>query len=84
MGGRSGYSTMLKVAQVAQRLNCSISTVYSLLESGKLGHYRCPGIRVSEEQLTAFLDAARSKNERGPATLPRTARPRPRLKHITI
>ena len=73
---------MLKVAQVAQRLNCSASTVYGLLESGKLGHYRCPGIRVSEDHLAAFLDAA--EKGQGPASLPRATGPRPRLKHITI
>ena len=68
--------------QVAERLNCSISTVYSLVESGKLGHHRCPGIRVSEEQLAAFLE--RPKKEQGPVSLPRSAGPRPQLKHITI
>jgi excisionase family DNA binding protein len=42
---------MLRVPQVAERLNCSVSTVYGLIESGRLGHHRCPGVRVSEEQL---------------------------------
>ena len=56
---------MLKVNEVAIRLNCSISTVYTLIETGKLGHYRCPGVRVSEDQLAAFLDE--SKQERGPS-----------------
>jgi excisionase family DNA binding protein len=73
---------MLKVTQVAERLNCSISTVYSLVESGKLGHHRCPGIRISEEQLAAFLDTA--KHTQGPVSPPRSTGPRPRLKHITI
>jgi excisionase family DNA binding protein len=59
---------MLKVSQVAERLNCSISTVYSLVESGKLGHHRCPGIRVSDEQLASFLDGT----EQEPGTLPRS------------
>ena len=73
---------MLRVKQVAERLNCSISTVYSLVESGKLGHHRCPGIRVGEEQLAAFLEE--TKKEQGPVSLPRSPGPRPRLKHITI
>jgi excisionase family DNA binding protein len=73
---------MLKVAQVAERLSCSISTVYSLVESGKLGHHRCPGIRISEEQLAAFLDG--TKREQGPVSLPRSLGRRPRLKHVTI
>jgi len=47
---------MLKVSPVATRLNCSFSAVYVLIETGRLGHHRCPGIRVSEEQLAAYLD----------------------------
>ena len=82
LGGRNGKSRMLKVAQVAQRLNCSISTVYGLLDSGKLGHYRCPGVRISEEQIAAFLEG--TKKEQGLVSLPRPSSPRPRLKHITI
>jgi excisionase family DNA binding protein len=73
---------MLKVAQVAERLNGSVSTVYNLVESGKLGHHRCPGIRVGEEQLAAFLEG--TKKEREPVSSPRSTGPRPRLKHITI
>ena len=53
---------MLKVTDVAKRLNCSIATVYQLVESKRLPHYRCPGIRVSEAQLTEFLETTR----RGP------------------
>lgn len=53
---------MLKVNQVAERLNCSVGTVYQLVETGKLAHYRCPGIRVSEEQLAEYLETCR----RGP------------------
>ena len=52
---------MLKASQVAERLNCSISTVYSLVESGKLGHHRCPGIRISEDQLVAFLEGTKKE-----------------------
>jgi excisionase family DNA binding protein len=73
---------MLKPQQVAERLNCSIKTVYALIESGKLGHYRCPGVRVSEDQLLAYLDL--SKRERGPAPQQRNTGPRPRLKHISL
>ena len=42
---------MLKVADVAKRLSCSVAKVYQLIESKRLSHYRCPAIRVSEEQL---------------------------------
>jgi excisionase family DNA binding protein len=72
---------LLKVSEVATRLACAITTVYSLLEAGKLGHYRCPGIRVSEEQLAEYLRD--SKREDGPIPQ-RRVRPRPRLKHIKL
>ena len=73
---------MYKVHQVAERLNCSISTVYQLLESGRLEHHRCPGIRISDEQLREYLD--QTKQEREAAPRQRFAAPRPRLKHITL
>lgn len=47
---------MMKVHQVAERLNYSVATVYNLIEPKRLAHYRCPGIRVSEEQLAEYLD----------------------------
>ena len=68
---------MLRVAEVAKRLNCSVKTVYALIESGRLSHFRCPGIRVSEEQLRAYLE--QGKREREPIKSPR-----PRLRHITL
>ncbi|NUQ63161.1 MAG: helix-turn-helix domain-containing protein [Pirellulales bacterium] len=44
---------MLRVVQVAERLNCSVSTVYALIERGNLPHYRIGGaIRVGEEECT--------------------------------
>ncbi len=52
---------MLKVSQVAERLNCSIGTVYQLVESKRLPHYRCPGIRISEEQLAEYLESCRTE-----------------------
>lgn len=73
---------MLRIRQVAERLNCSISTVYSLVETGKLGHHRCPGIRVSEEQLATFLE--RTKREQDMVLQSRPSNPRPHLKHITL
>jgi excisionase family DNA binding protein len=73
---------MLTIRQIAERLNCSISTVYLLIESGRLTHYRCPGIRVSEEQLAEYLDSTK----RGPRheSDAKPTGPRLQLKHITI
>lgn len=52
---------MLKVSQVAERLNCSVGTVYQLVESKRLPHFRCPGIRVSEEQIAEYLESCRNE-----------------------
>ena len=55
---------MLTVPEVAERLRVAVSTVYALVETGKLGaHHIGPNdgaIRVSEEQFQAYLDACRS------------------------
>ena len=54
---------MLTVKQVAARLALSPSQVYALCASGKLPHHRFSGqgrgaIRVTEEQLAAFIEAS--------------------------
>lgn len=72
---------MLKVADVAQRLNCSIAKVYRLIESKRLPHYRCPAIRISEEQLAEYLaSCAVQGGHQVAASKPM----RQRLKHIRV
>lgn len=73
---------LLKIPDVARRLNCSVATVYSLIESRKLPHYRCPGIRVSEEQIAAYLEQSRREAKSDVPPKPRL--PRQRLKHIRL
>ncbi|MFO1003807.1 MAG: helix-turn-helix domain-containing protein [Planctomycetaceae bacterium] len=55
---------MLTVPEVAERLRVAVSTVYALVESGKLGAFRIGpndgAIRVSDEQLAAYLNACRT------------------------
>jgi excisionase family DNA binding protein len=67
----------LKTRDVAEFLNCSISLVYDLIASEKLGHVRIGqgrgGIRVSDNDLQAFLESARKRDEE-PL----------RLRHITL
>lgn len=50
---------MLTVNEVAARLKVSKSTIYNAVESGSMPHYRIGvgrgAIRISEEQLEAFL-----------------------------
>ena len=72
---------MLKVSDVANRLNCSIATVYQLVESKRLPHYRCPGIRVSDVQLAEYLESCQAS----PRKLDLQPKlPRQRLKHIRL
>ena len=79
---------MLKLKQVSQRLNCSLSNVYALVESGELAHTPVgangKGIRVSEEQLKAFLAEREIKGGQEPAPRQRNTGPRPTLKHVQI
>ena len=75
----------MKVRGAAARLEVSPSTIYSLIATGRLGHYRVGlgrgAIRISEEHITAYLVAA----ERTAATLlaPSPAR-RIHLKHLRL
>ncbi len=72
---------MLKVADVAQRLNCSVAKIYQLIESKRLPHYRCPTIRVSEDQLAEYL--ASCSVAVGVSRSPPKS-PRMKLKHIRL
>lgn len=51
------------VGEISELLNCSIANTYSLLEKKELGCIRVGatggGIRVSDVQLEAFLEARR-------------------------
>lgn len=74
---------MLKVMEVAERLNCSVSTVYGLIESGRLAHHRCPGVRVSERQLQEYLDNTKKEAKEERERIPfKVCSPRPRLRHV--
>lgn len=55
---------MMTVPEVAERLRVAVSTVYALVETGKLEAFRIGphdgAIRVNEEQFQTYLDACRS------------------------
>ena len=55
---------MLTVPEVAERLRVAVSTVYAIVETGKLQAFRIGphdgAIRVSEEQFQTYLEACRS------------------------
>ena len=71
---------LLLVSEVAEILRCSESTVYSLLESGKLVGHRCPGWRVKPADVEAYVEGTRREPERQV----RKAGPRPRLKNFSL
>ncbi len=72
---------MLKVSDVAKRLNLSSSKVYQLVEEGRLSHHRFDGaIRFSEEQIAAYLEETRQERREDRKSQPF----RPRLKHIRL
>ena len=73
---------MLKVSQVARRLNCSETSVRSLIARGLLEYHRCPGIRVSEEQIAAYLED--TKREKREAPVQRNAPRLPQLRCVKL
>ena len=51
----------MNVKEAAERLECSVATVYQLCSRGKLGHYRVGArgrgaIRITEEHVAAYRD----------------------------
>ncbi len=54
---------MLRLNEVAERLNCSVSNVYALMDCGKLPVVATgaagKGYRVREEDLAAFIEQGR-------------------------
>ena len=61
---------LMTVADVARRLNASESFVYGAIAAGRMQHHRLGrgqgGIRVSEEQLAAFLRGSERGGGRQP------------------
>lgn len=74
---------MLRVKQVAERLNLSESKVYEMVERGDLPHHRFGGaIRVSESQIAEYLEE--TKRERRAEQSRKIHLRRPQLRHIKI
>jgi excisionase family DNA binding protein len=75
---------MLKLSDVAQRLNCSLSNVYALVESGRLDAVQIgatgKGYRVTEEELQRFIES----NRRGRTPSPWPEKTKPVLRHLRL
>lgn len=72
---------LLRVPQVAEKLNCSLATTYALIESGQLQAVKIGagggGVRVTEEDLDSFIESRRI----APPPAPRNVRT-VSLKHL--
>ena len=73
----------MTVHEVAKRLRISLACAYALIESREMAHYRIGvgrgTIRVSEEQIQAFLGKNEKKRpEKVPAASP------VKLKHLSL
>ena len=70
-------SPLLKISEVAKRLSVSTAFVYEIIAEGRLRHHRLGrgqgAIRVSEEQLAAYLASCESAPDesQSPVTGPR-------------
>ena len=63
---------MMTVKEVAERLNLSEGAVYKAVHNGELEHHRFgAAIRITEDQLTAFLEETRVRAEAEPIHVPR-------------
>ncbi|MBC7820636.1 MAG: helix-turn-helix domain-containing protein [Planctomycetaceae bacterium] len=74
---------MFKVPEVAQQLNCSISTIYGLVDTGKLVAHRIGvgrgAVRIAQTDLDLYLASCRTQKTEGVRKLPRS-----RLRHIRL
>lgn len=65
---------LLRVNEVALRLNLSLSAVYQLVESGRLPSHCVgmrKGIRIAESDLLAYVERCRSTRRQAPAPAPK-------------
>ena len=78
---------LMKIPVVAWRLSVSESFCYQLIADGRLQHHRLGkgqgGLRVSEEQLRAYLLATQEGGVGHAAAMPRTVTVKP-LKNLTL
>jgi len=78
-------NSFLTIREVAELLKLSQSSVYQLIEAGRLAHHRIGqgrgAIRVLEADLQSYLDQCRQGIAEKPAKL---RAPRTKLKHLRL
>lgn len=82
---QASLNSFLTIREVAQLLKLSQSSVYQLVEAGRLAHHRIGhgrgSIRVSERDLLAYLERCRQEIREKPVV---TRAPRVKLKHLRL
>lgn len=68
--------------EIAEILRVGLSTVYDLLQTGKLVGHRAPSWRVEQKDLEAYL--AKTRQEPAAPVSRTTTGPVPRLKHLRL
>jgi len=80
----NAVSRLLTVKETAQRLGCSPTNVYGLINAGAIAYVRVgntKGYRIDPRDLNAFIEQRKqAKQSHDSNGIP----PRPRLKHIKI
>ena len=77
-------SRLLTVKEAAQRLGCSATNVYGLIDAGEIPYVcvgNAKGYRIDPRDLNAFIERRKQfKQSHDKNSIP----PRPRLKHIKL
>ena len=73
---------MLRVDELAKRLNLSQSKIYAMVQRGEIEHHRIGGsIRFSEENIAQLLNETKmAKKDRGTTPSKKIPNSRPKLK----
>ncbi len=76
---------MLKLTEVAERLNCSLANVYGLKDAGLLSVVSTgasgKGFRVTSEELERFIAERRGSRRKDSPAFPKKSSPQP-FKHL--
>ena len=77
---------MLKVSEVAERLNCSIANVYALRDAGRLTFVATgatgKGFRVEQTELDRFIRDSREHRGKESSKFPAKTKPGGMFKHL--
>lgn len=70
------------VAETAEILKCSESSVYDMIAKKEIGSHRCRGIKVSDEQIAEYLEETKRERREPESRKPKPRRPQ--LRHVRL